>query len=168
MMGNFSDHLFGALLLEGYCTVEMYEQGMSLADTILAKCERMQLDATAGKAGIFRMKANMLIELALANPNENRQFRLKESENCLIRAFELVKNRENRFQEVSCMFCTLSEEVSCKVTLGKLRLHFGDVMQRIEAIELLQEELKNFPNEDRPIFNELNYVLNDLQLVTFQ
>lgn len=57
----------------------------------------------------------------------------------------------------------------CVITLGKLRKHFGDVMQRIEAIKLLQEEAKHLPvEEDRPIVTLLNNILLDLQSETFQ
>lgn len=91
-MGNLSDNLFGSLILEGYFSVGMYEKGLHLADIILGKCDRMQLDTSAGISGIFRMKAEMLIALALQNPNENQQFRIEEAEKCLIRAFERLQN----------------------------------------------------------------------------
>lgn len=98
-MGTLSDNLFGSLILEGYFSVGMYEKGLCLADIILRKCERMQLDASAGISGIYRMRAENLMELVLQNPNENAQFRIEEAEKSIFQAFEHLKNAENYYQK---------------------------------------------------------------------
>lgn len=119
--------------MEGYFKSGMYEKGLSLAEIILGKCEQFHIDTTGGIAGIYRMKAEMLIGLALESPNENRQHRIKEAENSLFRAFQTLENKENRYQEV------FHEEVHLMSSLlAQLHLQSSERILGMLSSELMQ------------------------------
>lgn len=103
-MGVISDVFFGPMVLGAYLMTGMYEKGISLADLIIEKCERLQIDVHGGIAGIFRLKVELLVALILQRPEENRQHRIKEAENALGRAFDYLEKVGNRYQEVIVNF----------------------------------------------------------------
>ncbi len=59
-------------------------------------------------------------------------------------------------------------QILCTLTYAKFQRHFGDVIKRIEAIEFVEEKSKGLPlEEERPIFKEINQVLQELRENTF-